>query len=73
MSLASDYAERCNAASIERAQITAEAPAPFVIASGRAEVTTSGELHFIQSVSGDFQASSDEALAYADWINATFR
>ena len=72
MSLASDYAAACAADKAAQAITTAAVPAPFVGPNGRAEVTPTGDLHLIQTVSGDFQIPGAAALAFAAWITATF-
>lgn len=73
MSLASDYAAAYAAAKENIATAVATVPNPFVGPNGRAEVTVLGGLHIIQSTSGDFEIPAAAALAFADWINATYR
>ena len=64
MSLASDYAAS------QAAQATP--PAPFVGLNGRAEVTPSGNLRLVQTGSGVFEIPPAAALAFRDWLTATF-
>lgn len=73
MSRASDYADAHAAAEASKAQVAASAPEAFVGPNGRAEVTTTGGLHIIQFTTGDFEIPANAALAFADWINLTFR
>lgn len=73
MSLASDYAAAQAAIIANQATVTAAAPPSFIGPNGRAEVTSKGNLHFVQTASGDLELPAAAALIFADWINATFR
>jgi len=72
LSLASDYSTAYAAAEEAKANIVAEKPASFSGPNGTAEVTIDGQLHLIQTTSGDFTISGAGALAFATWINNTF-
>lgn len=71
MSLASDYAAAQVVASADQATVTAGVPAPFVGPNGRADVTQAGNMKITPSGS-NFEILPAAALAFADWINATF-
>lgn len=67
MSLATDFA-----AAYAVAQTVAP-PAPFVGPNGRAEVTSDGNLRLVKTSSGgDFTVVPAGALAFRDWLTATF-
>lgn len=67
MSLASDYASAYAAS-----QVSIGAPAPFVGANGRAEVTTGGNLRLVTANGSVFDIPSAAALPFRDWLTTTF-
>lgn len=67
MSLASDYVAAYAAAQ------TVAPPAPFVGPNGRAEVTSAGNLRIVKtSTGGELEIVPAGALAFRDWLTATF-
>lgn len=72
MSLASAYAAGQTSADADKATATAAVPAAFVGPNGRADVTPAGNLVLTQTVSGSFEISAAGALAFRDWLTATF-
>lgn len=67
MSLASDYA-----ASVAASQASMGAPAPFVGANWRAEVTSTGNLRLTSTVSGIFESPGTSVPAFTAWLTANF-
>lgn len=66
MTKASDYA-----AAVATRESLAGAPAPFVTANIRAEVTGRGTLLFTPT-SGNPEMSADSAVALRDWLTLNF-
>ena len=63
MSLASDYAQACEALQV---------PAPFAGNRIKAEVAENGNARIEVDGSSVFEAPPQALLAFAAWINATF-
>lgn len=72
MSLASDYAATQTTADAGKATATAGVPTAFVGPNGRADVTQAGNLVLTQTTSGAFEITAAGALAFRDWLTATF-
>lgn len=72
MSLASAYASSQTSADATKATATASVPTPFVGPNGRADVTPAGNLVLTQTTSGSFEITAAGALAFRDWLTATF-
>jgi hypothetical protein len=73
MSLASDYAATQATAASGVVTANAAIPAPFVGPNGRAEVTATGNLRIVRTSSQDnIEIPPAGALAFRDWITATF-
>ncbi len=74
MSLASVYAATQASAAADVVTANASAPTPFVGPNGRAEVTTTGSLRLVPTVSGNsvIEISAANALLLAAWLTETF-
>lgn len=73
MSLASVYAASQASADAGKATATAGVPTPFVGPNGRADVSPTGTLILSpSSAGGAIEISAVGALAFRDWLTATF-